>query len=229
MCSAWAPRPGACIGEQDNRTPHAHPVAVLSYNFWRARFGGDPGVIGRTVLVNEEPLTIIGVAARGFRGVEVDHEPDLWEPAMMRPGEIMEPGANWAWIVARRRPEVSRSKVQAAIDVLLRQYLAGVYGSHPNAGFRRTAMAQRIEVRDAGVGLSELRDQFGAPLQVLMAAVGLALLAACANVANLLLARAAARRKEIVMRISLGATRGRLIAQWLMEGLLLGAFGAAWE
>jgi predicted permease len=218
---------GRVFGEQDNRTPHAHPVAVLSYNFWRARFGGDPGVIGRIVLVNEEPLTIVGVAARGFRGVEVDHEPDLWEPAMMRPGEIMEPGANWAWIVARRRPEVSRSKVQAAIDVLLRQYLTGVYGSHPNAGFRRTAMAQRIEVRDAGVGLSELREQFGRPLQVLMAAVGLAVLAACANVANLLLARAAARRKEIVMRISLGATRGRLVSQSLMEGLLLGACGAA--
>ena len=218
---------GRVIGEQDNRTPHAHPVAVLSYNFWRARFGGDPGAVGQTVLVNEEPLTIVGVAARGFRGVEVDHEADLWEPAMMRPGEIMQPGANWAWIVARRRPEVSRSNVQAAVDVLLRRVPDG----RLRLASERRVPADRDGAADRGSrcgrGLSELREQFGAPLQVLMAAVGLALLAACANVANLLLARAAARRKEIVMRISLGATRGRLLAQSLMEGLLLGAFGAA--
>jgi predicted permease len=218
---------GRLIREPDNRTPHAHPVAVLSYHFWQSRFGADPEVIGRKIVVSEEPLTVVGVAARGFRGVEVDHEPDVWEPAMMRPGQIMEPGTNWAWIVARRRPEVSRTQVQAAMDVMFGQYLSGVYGSHPNAAFRRVAMSQRIEVRDAGVGLSALREQFGTPLNVLMAAVGLVLLAACANVANLLLARGAARRKEMALRVSLGATRGRLIARALMESLLLGACGAA--
>ena len=218
---------GRLIGPADNTTAHAHPVAVLSYNFWRARFAADPGAVGRTITINDEPLTVVGVAARGFRGVEVDHEPDLWAPAMMRPGEILEPGSNWAWIVARRRPEINRTQVQAAIDVAFRQYLAGVYGSHANAGFRRTAMAQQIEVRDAGIGLSELREQFATPLKALMAAVGLVLLAACTNVANLLLARGAARRKEIAMRLSLGATRGRLIGQALMESLLLASIGAA--
>jgi hypothetical protein len=141
---------GRVLGERDNVTPHAHPVAVLSYDFWMNRFGGDPKVVGQGIVLGEQPLTIVGVAARGFRGVEVDHRPDVWVPAMMRAGEIMEPGAFWAGVVARRRPEVSRVRVQAAVEVMLRQYLTGVYGANPNAAFRKIAMAQRIQTRDAG-------------------------------------------------------------------------------
>jgi predicted permease len=219
------PAIGRLFNDDDNRTPHAHPLAVLNYDFWRSRFGADPGVLGQSIVVADIPLTVIGVAARGFRGVELDHHPDLWVPAMMTKGEIMEPGMNWVWILGRRRPEVSTQQIQAAVDVLLKQHLDAIYGAHPNAGFRKTAMAQKMEVRDGGLGLSTLRDQFGQPLRVLMAAVALVLLAACANVANLMLARGAARQKEIAVRFSLGATRARLIGQALMEGLLLAVSG----
>src|SRR5215471_9217235 len=104
---------------------------------------------------------------------------------MMREGKLMDRGSNWAWIVGRRRAGVSRAQIQAAVDVLFRQYLAGIYGEKTPAQFRKVALAQQIEAREGGVGLSGLRERFGASLAALMAAVGLVLLSACVNVANL--------------------------------------------
>jgi predicted permease len=222
-----SPAIGRVFTDDDNRTPHAHPLAILSYDFWRRRFGGDPSVLGQTVTVDKDRLTVIGVAARGFRGVEVDHHPDLWMPAMMEDAEFDSPNSNWLWILGRRRPNVPVSKVQAAMQVLLQQHLMAVYGNHPNAAYRKTALAQQMEVREGGVGLSSLRENFAKPLTILMVAVGLVLLAACANVANLLLARGAARQKEIAVRLSLGATRWRLMRQGLAESLLLALMGSA--
>ncbi len=221
------PAIGRLYRDDDNRTPHAHPLAVLSYDFWQRRFGGDPAVLGRTVVVGRDPLTIVGVAGRGFRGVEVEHHPDLWEPAMMSESDTAEPGSNWLWILARRRADVSVQQAQAAVQVQFQQYLNSLYGNQPNAAFRKTAMDQRLDVREGGVGLSSLRENFQKPLRILLVAVWLVLLAACTNVANLLLARGAARQKEIAVRLSIGATRGRLVRQAFTESLLLALMGSA--
>jgi predicted permease len=217
---------GRLFTDDDNRTPGAHPIAILSYDFWQRRFGGDLALLGQSVLVAGKPRTIVGVAGRGFQGIEIDRHTELWEPAMTMGAGINQPGAFWAWIVARRKPDVPVARVRAAIETVFQQHLNATWGSHKNEAFRRTAMAQRIAVRDAGIGISQLRENFAEPLRVLMAAVILVLLAACANVANLLLARNAAREREMALRFSLGATRARLIRQAFTESLLLAGAGA---
>ena len=221
------PAIGRLFADSDNRVPGGHPLAVFSYDLWQTHYGGDPAVLGSTVLVDEQPLTVIGVAAPGFRGVEVERRTEVWVPYMMYPGQVKNPNMWWLVMMARQRPDVPQSRVQAALDVQMRQYLAALYPPRYNAAFREKALGQRLEVRDGGVGLSMLRDYFGKPLAVLLVLVGLVLLAACTNVANLLLARGAARQKEIAMRLSLGATRARLIRQALTETLLITAVGSA--
>ena len=220
------PAIGRLFKDEDNRTPQAHPLVVLSYDFWRNRLALDPAILGRVLTVDEQPLTVIGVAAPGFHGVEVESHADAWVPAMMFRGQIMQHGMHWVWIMARRRPEIRRGRIQAAANTIMQQYLMSVYGGQRASAFGRFALAQKIEVRDAGVGISMLREAFGKPLGILMAAVGLVLLIACANVANLLIARGAVRRREIAMRFSLGATRWRLVRQWLIESLLLALLGS---
>src|SRR5579862_1609173 len=220
------PAMGRLFTDEDNRAPQAHPLAVLSFEFWRNRLGQDPAILGRVLTVDEQRLTVIGVAAPGFRGVEVESHADMWVPAMMLRGNIMEPGMHWVWIMARRRPSVPKGRVQAAANTIMQRYLMSVYGRQRETAFGKWALEQKIEVREAGLGLSMLRETFGKPLAILMAAVGLVLLIACANVANLLIARGAARQREIAMRFSLGATRRRLVRQWLIESLLLALSGS---
>lgn len=221
------PALGRLFTEDDDRTPRAHPFVVLSYDYWRTRFAADPAIVGRRLVVDQDPVTVIGVAAQGFHGLAVDRPPDLWEPVTMTKGDLDQPGWNFLWIAARRRPGLSLARTQAAMDVVMRQYLLSAFGGHPNSAFRKTAMSQHVEVREGRLGISLLRDRFAKPLAILMAAVLVVLLAACVNVANLLLARGAARRRELAMRVSLGATRARLVRQALTESLLLAAAGSA--
>jgi len=222
------PAIGRLFTDADNRVPGGHPLAVISYDLWRSRYGADPGVLGATVLVDEQPLTVVGVVAPGFRGVEVERHTEVWVPFMMyRHGDVTSPNMWWLRMLARARPDMPRRRVQAALDILMRQHLAAVYPPRYNAAFREKAWGQRLEIREGGMGLSMLREHFGQPLAVLLALVGLVLLAACANVANLLLARGAARQKEIAMRLSLGATRMRLVRQALTETSLIAAAGSA--
>jgi len=219
---------GRLFTGDDNRVPGGHPLAVLSYDLWRNRFGADPAVLGRTLLVDEQSLTVIGVAAPGFHGVAPERHTDVWVPAMMfHFGNVMSPNSWWLMPLARVRPEVPVQRVRAALEVMMQQHLRTIYGERYDAAFRRKALQQRLEIREGSVGLSMLREHFGKPLAVLLALVSLVLLAACINVANLLLARGAARQKEIAMRLSLGATRARLVRQALTETLLIAAAGTA--
>jgi len=220
---------GAAMGrvftDEDDRAPGGPPLVVLSYDFWRNRFAGDPQILGRTLLVDEQALTVIGVAAPGFHGVQTEENTDIWEPEMMFPGPIMRQGMHWLMVMGRRQPGLSLARLQAAIDIFMQQHLTRVYGSNSDAGFRKVAMGQHLEVRESSAGISGLREYFGRPLTILMGAVVLVLLAACANLANLLLARGAAREREIALRLSLGATRRRLVRQALTESLILAAAG----
>jgi predicted permease len=220
---------GRAIGPEDDQTPNAHPVAMLSHGYWERRFARDPSVIGRTIRLSAVPFTIIGVTPREFFGVEVGTAPDVFVPIMMQPAvmpafeNLLEnPIVNrgWVQIVARTKPGFSPDQAAAAIDSVVRASeeaaLKGPVAKGPTDPPGRIVLTQ-------ATSLSALRQQFSRPLVILLAMVGIVLLTACANTANLLLARATARRPEFAMRIALGASRYRLFRQLLVEGLILAA------
>ncbi|MBZ5585931.1 MAG: ABC transporter permease [Acidobacteriia bacterium] len=204
----------------------SEPAAVLSYDFWQRRFAADPRIVGRTIRWRKRSLAVIGVAAPGFYGVHIDRRTDLWLPISSDDFEIENPGADWLRIVARRRPEVPIERIQSAIAVLYAQFARTAFAGY-DAPLRNLVMKRRVEARSARAGLSPVRERFGGPLLALLAVVSVVLLLSCANVANLLLARGAARRKETAMRLSLGASRARLVRQALAETAVLAVCGGA--
>ncbi len=220
---------GRLLTAADNQKPGAHPVAALSYGFWRRRFAGDVSVIGQSITLKGQPFTIIGVTQPGFFGESVGRAPDVWAPMMMMPqlrrgqSYLDQSNVRWLRIIARLQPGVREEQAQAALNALL-----GQIKSEPgDVGKWAGLIYAKLGLIHGGQGLSEMRDRFSKQLRILMAVVGLALLIACANVANLMLARATTRQREVAIRAAIGAGRFRLIRQFLTESVLLAAIGGA--
>ncbi|PYU51369.1 MAG: hypothetical protein DMG53_01550 [Acidobacteria bacterium] len=232
------PAAGRFFTREVDRARGGSPIAVLSYGFWKQRFGLDPLTLGKTIQIRQTSFQIVGVTPPGFFGETVGAFPDLWIPMMMQdsvyPGRDLLTAAKdltnvhmWLQVMARLKPGVTPEQAKASVNVAFQALLESKVGASISADERRQALDQRINLQRAAQGSSALRAHFGQPLKVLMALVGLVLLIACVNVANLLLARGAARQREFAMRIAIGAGRGRLIRQLLTESLLLAISGAA--
>jgi len=224
------PQRGRLIGADDDRVPNAHPVVVISDGYWRRRFAHDEAIVGKTLMLSDTTFEIIGVTPPEFFGVEVGLAPDVFMPITMQAAVmpvvgdlIVKPNVNRTWLqlLARLDPGARGDAVASMLEPIYRQQLPDV---RPDLR-ARTGYEDKIVLAPAARGLSDLRAQFSTSLSILLAIVAVVLLIGCANTANLLLARAAARRSELALRLALGSSRMRLLQQVLVEGVMLGVLG----
>jgi predicted permease len=226
---------GRVLGSGDDGTLGTNPVVVLSYDFWKTQFASAPDVIGRRVLINQNPMTVIGVAAPSFRGIDVGEVPSLWIPAAMSaqaiPGfdSLLDRRMRWMQVLGRLRPDVTAAQAQAGLQPWFKTMLDE---DTRRAGFPRVTAERRqqflvstLAITPAPQGHSSLRRSLAQPLWVLLAATAVLLGLACLNVAGLFMARGSAREREISTRLALGASRGRISRQFLTDGVLLALTG----
>jgi predicted permease len=228
---------GRTFTPDDDRVPGGHPVVVLSYRSWQERFSSDRSIIGKTIVVNGYAMTVVGVAQPGFEGVQLGYRTVLFVPMMMqlemtpRSPRLEARRLSWVTAFGRLKPGIGLAQAQASLQPLMRGILE-VEVQEPSLRHytdrdRAQFLKNSVELLPGSQGWSGLRSRMKTPLWALMALTGAVLLLACANLANLLLARATAREREMAVRAAIGAGRGRIVRLLLVESLLLSAFGTA--
>lgn len=221
---------GRTFTDEDEKES-APPVVVLSYSYWQRRFGLDPGVVGKRLSINGGEFTVIGVAAQEFYGEVMGARYDLWFPIQQEPlvnrgrNWIHDPNTSWLLLMGRSKPGVTLEQARAELDPLAHRLIPNLPNVKLSADDLDDIAKNHVDVSPGGVGFSSLRARFSQPLLLLFGMVGVVLLICCANIANLMLTRAAGRAREIGVRLAMGAGRGRLLRQLFTESFLLSLLG----